>query len=193
MLSNLNAGIRWVKEHAKDYEIDADRLGLMGGSAGGHLACLAAVTAEDGRIEGGKTATSTRVKAVAVFFPPTDLLNYGGREIDARSDDRFSQLVRRLAIGQATGNETAEEMVQKVTQISPARLVTAQSPPVLIIHGDADTVVPLQQSEVMLAALKKAGVAAELIVKPGGGHPWPTLHEEVRVIADWFDKQLAAK
>jgi dipeptidyl aminopeptidase/acylaminoacyl peptidase len=63
----------------------------------------------------------------------------------------------------------------------------------LIIHGDADTVVPLQQSEVMLAALKKAGVVAELVVKPGGGHPWSTLHEEVRVIADWFDKQLAAK
>src|SRR6185503_19240974 len=59
MLANLNSGIRWVKEHAKEYGIDAERLGLMGASAGGHLACLAAVTAEDGKGEGGKAMTST--------------------------------------------------------------------------------------------------------------------------------------
>src|SRR5262245_51708657 len=69
MLANLNLGIRWVKDHAKDYAIDAERLGLMGGSAGGHLACLAAVTAEDEKKDGTKSVASTRVKAVAVFFP----------------------------------------------------------------------------------------------------------------------------
>lgn len=193
MLANLNVGIRWVKDHSKDYGIEADRLGLMGASAGGHLACLAAVTAEDGKAEGVEKRAGTRVKAVAVFFPPTDFLNYGGKAVDPRGDDRLGQLVRRLALGQGLGNETAEEVTQKVTQISPARLVTPQAPPFLLIHGDADSVVPLQQSEVMLAALKKAEVPAQLIVKPGGGHPWLTLHEEVQVIADWFDKQLAAK
>jgi acetyl esterase/lipase len=193
MLANLNTGIRWVKDHAKDYSIDAERLGLMGASAGGHLACLATVTADDGNGAGGQPATSTRVKAAAVFFPPTDFLNYGGKAIDARGDDRFSQLVRRLALPSSGGNETSDDMTQKVRQISPARLVTPQAPPFLLIHGDADTVVPLQQSEAMLASLKKAGVPAELIVKPGGGHPWPTLHEEVQVIADWFDKQLASR
>ena len=127
MLANLNMGVRWVKEHAQEHGIDAERLGLMGASAGGHLACLAAVTAEDGKVEGGKTVASTRVKAVAVFFPPTDFLDYGGRAIDARSDDRWGQLVRRLAIGSAGGNETAEALTQKATQISPARLVTGTS------------------------------------------------------------------
>src|SRR5947207_3675838 len=82
MLSNLNTGIRWVKEHSPECGIDAERLGLMGGSAGGHLACLAAVTAEDAKTESGKQLTSTRVKAVAVFFPPTDFFDYGGRAID---------------------------------------------------------------------------------------------------------------
>ena len=133
----------------------------------------------------------TRVRAVAVFFPPTDFLNYGGKPFDAGADDRLSQLVRRLARSSESAALTAEQMTEKVTQISPARLVTPQAPPFLLIHGDADPVVPLQQSEVMLAALKKAGVPAELIVKPGGGHPWLTLHEEVQVVADWFDKQLA--
>jgi acetyl esterase/lipase len=195
MLANLNEGIRWVKDHSREYGIDPDRLGLMGASAGGHLACLAAVTAEDQKTEAGKAAKTagTRVKAVAVFFPPTDFLNYGGKAIDVRADDRLGQSVRRLAFPQGLGNETADEVTQKVTQISPARLVTPQAPPFLLIHGDADPVVPLQQSEVMLAALKQAGVPAEFIVKKGGGHPWPTLHEEVQVLADWFDRQLATR
>ena len=187
MLANLNEGIRWVKDHSKDYGIDPERLGLMGASAGGHLACLAAVTAKQ-----SPDGTSSRVRAVAVFFPPTDFLNYGGKPFDPSADDRFSQLVRRLALSDRSGPDNAkEEVTKRVTQISPALLVTPGTPPFLLIHGDADTVVPLQQSETMLAALKKAGVAAELIVKKDGGHPWLTLHEEVQVLADWFDKQLA--
>jgi dipeptidyl aminopeptidase/acylaminoacyl peptidase len=71
--------------------------------------------------------------------------------------------------------------------------VTSQAPPFLIIHGDADPLVPLAQSEKLLAALKAANVPAELIIKKGGAHPWPTIHEEVQVMADWFDKQLASK
>jgi acetyl esterase/lipase len=193
MLANLNTGIRWVKEHRADYGIDAERLGLMGASAGGHLASLAAVTAREAKTETGKPPTSTRVKAVAVFFPPTDFVDYGGRPLDLKGDDRWGQLVRRLALSPGTNTESADELMQKVTQISPARLVEPTAPPFLLIHGDADPLVPLQQSQGMLAALKKEGVPAELIVKPGGGHPWPTLHEEVAVIANWFDKQLASQ
>lgn len=195
MLANLNQGIRWTKDHAKDHAVDPDRLGLMGASAGGHLACLAAVTAAEGKGDAGKPVASagTRVKAVAVFFPPTDFLNYGGKAIDVHADDRMGQVLRRLAFPQGLNGASAEEVTQKITQISPARLVTRQAPPFLLIHGDADPLVPLQQSEVMLAALKDAGVPAELIVKKGGGHPWLTLHEEVQVVADWFDKQLGVK
>jgi dipeptidyl aminopeptidase/acylaminoacyl peptidase len=68
--------------------------------------------------------------------------------------------------------------------------VTPTAPPFLLIHGDADPVVPLQQSERMVAALKEKGVSAELIVKRGGGHPWLTIHEEVQILADWFDTRL---
>jgi acetyl esterase/lipase len=195
MISNLNRGVRWVKDHAKDYEIDPDRLGLMGASAGGHLACLAAVTAESGKesSESSVPSADTRVRAVAVFFPPTDFLNYNGKSIDTRADNDLSRLVRRLAAPQGRSDPTDIEMTQLLTQISPARLVTPHSPPFLLIHGDADTVVPLQQSERMLAALKQAGVPAELIVKQGGGHPWLTIHEEVQILADWFDKQLQAE
>jgi acetyl esterase/lipase len=189
MLAHVNLGIRWVKDHAQEYAIDPDRLGLMGASAGGHLACLAAVTASTSSAD----TPNTRVKAVAVFFPPTDFLDYGGRSIDVRSNDRFGEIVRKLAIPEGLGSLTDDEVAEKIKQISPGRLVTAEAPPFLLIHGDADPVVPLQQSEVMLAALQAAGVPAELIVKPGGGHPWPTIPDEVAVLADWFDRQLADK
>lgn len=193
MVTHLNQGIRWVKEHAAEYGIDPDRLGMMGASAGGHLACLAAVAANDAGSAGGNGGSvTTRVKAVAVFFPPTDFLNYGGKAVDVRSDQRMAQLLRRLAFPKGTDGMTDDEITQKVVEISPARRVTKHAPPFLLIHGDADPVVPLQQSQAMLAALEDAGVPAELIVKPGGAHPWPTLHEEVQVLAEWFDKQLNA-
>jgi acetyl esterase/lipase len=195
MLAHINDGIRWVKDHAQQYEIDPEQLGLMGASAGGHLACLAAVTAVDGNGDAANSAkiNGTQVKAVAVFFPPTDFLDFNGKAADARSADGLGQLVRRLAFPHGLGDVTDVAITQSLTQISPARLVTPQAPPFLLIHGDADPVVPLQQSERMLAALKQAGVPAELIVKSGGGHPWFTIHEEVQVLADWFDKQLSAQ
>ena len=66
----------------------------------------------------------------------------------------------------------------------------AGAPPFLLIHGDADKVVPMEQSTMLQHALEEHDVPVELIVKAGGGHPWPTLHEEVAVLADWFDRQL---
>jgi acetyl esterase/lipase len=192
MLAHINEGIRWVKKHADVYNIDPDRLGLMGASAGGHLACLAAVTADDGKAKSadGHKSTGTGVQAVAVFFPITDFQNYGGKAFDPRADDDMGRLVRKLAFPHGLNDVSDSELNQIMNQLSPARLVTPQAPPFLLIHGDADPVVPLQQSESMLAALKQANVPAELIVKQGGGHPWLTIHEEVQVLADWFDKQL---
>ena len=75
MAKNLKQGIAWVKEHAGEYKIDPARLGITGASAGGHLASLVAVTADD----------KTAVKAAGVFFPPTDFLDYRGQKIDANS------------------------------------------------------------------------------------------------------------
>jgi acetyl esterase/lipase len=167
----------------------------MGASAGGHLACLAAVTATAGKSESKKehAIVGTDVKAVAAFFPPTDFLDFGGKPIDARAGDHFGQVVRQLAFPQGLGSESESEISDKLKQNSPARLVTPQAPPFLLIHGDADPVVPLQQCERMLAVLKRAGVSAELIVKHGGGHPWLTLPDEVQVVADWFDRHLEKK
>jgi acetyl esterase/lipase len=193
MLDNLNGGIRWVKDRSKEYGVDRERLALMGASAGGHLACLSAVTsrAQKPSIWRLGQQTDAHVKAVAVFFPPTDFLNWDGKAVEVQGNGRLSAVVRRLAFPAGLTEPSADEVVQKLTEISPARLVKPGAPPFLIIHGDADPIVPLQQSELMIAALKKVDAPAELIIKKGGGHPWLTLHEEVQIVADWFDKQLA--
>lgn len=183
MAKNVKTGVLFVKAHADQYKIDPNRLGLTGASAGGHLASLVALTTDD----------KTTVKAAGVFFPPTDFLDFRGQKIDADSSPAQLQFVSKFVFPNGNKTASASEMMEKLKQISPAHNVTAQAPPFLIIHGDKDPMVPLSQSEKLLAALQAAGVPAELIVKKGGGHPWPTINEEVQVMADWFDKQLAAK
>ena len=185
MEAHVKIGIRYVKQHAVEYKIDPDRLGLTGASAGGHLATLAAVTPEEGNPDADSPLLrhNTHVKAAAIFFPPTDFLDWNGKPAD------FKTLGDLLFLGGATGH-SEEEIKERASQISPARLVKGPAVPFLLIHGDADPLVPLQQSQKMVAALKAAGGSAELIVKKGGGHPWMTLPEEVKIMADWFDQHL---
>ncbi len=152
-------------------------------SAGGHLASLVAVTADD----------KSKVAAVGVFFPPTNFLNYRGMEIDEESPPERFALVKSLVYPNGNAPSESAKLIDALKAISPALLATEKAPPFLIIHGDKDPLVPLEQSEMLKKSLEDCGVYCNLIVKPGGGHPWPTIHEEVAVIADWFDKQLAGK
>jgi predicted esterase len=185
MDANVKTGIRYVKHHAQEYGIDPERLGLTGASAGGHLATLAAVTPQQANPEARNPLLryDTRIRAAGVFFPPTDFLDWNGKPAD------FQLLGDLLFLGGVKGH-SEEEIARRARELSPAHLVKGPVIPFLLIHGDADPLVPLQQSEKMVAALKAAGGSVELIVKKGGGHPWLTIAEEVKVMADWFDKQL---
>jgi acetyl esterase/lipase len=185
MAAHVRIGIRYVKLHAAEYKIDPERLGLTGASAGGHLATLVAVTPEDGKPNASQPLQrfGTQVRAAAVFFPPTDFLDWNGKPANSQ------MLADLLFLGGIKGHSD-EEIQERSRQLSPAQLVNAPPIPFLLIHGDADPVVPLQQSQKMVTALKAAGGAVELIVKKGGGHPWMTLPEEVKIMADWFDQNL---
>ncbi len=192
MLNNLKTGLRWVKAHAEDYKIDPNRLGLTGASAGGHLACLCAATADDGKADDKNPLNrqSTRVKAVSVFFPPTDFMTWGKIKVEPENLGPAANMVGNLLYLGGISKQSNEQVIADIKKISPAHNVTSQFPPFLVYHGDKDPLVPLQQSELLVELLKKEGVPAELIVKPGGGHPWPTIHEEVKEVCAWFDKEL---
>lgn len=193
MDQNVKSGIRYVKERAEEYRIDANHLGLTGASAGGHLATLAALTplAGDAGAKNKADRHDSTVAAVAVFFPPTDFIEWReGRMVDAKV------LAPLLAIGATSTQDGAlreksnEEIQTMARAISPLHRVNKPTIPFLLIHGDADEVVPLSHSQKLVDAIKAEGGSAELIVKAGGGHPWLTIPNEVAIMADWFDKQL---
>jgi acetyl esterase/lipase len=187
MDQNVKTAIRYVKQNSEKYQIDPQRIGLTGASAGGHLATLAALTPAAGNPEAKSPLErhDTTVRAVGVFFPPTDFLEWKeGHAIDPKV------LGPLLFVG-GTEGRTDDEIRAAAKEISPLHRVTEKpAVPFLLIHGDADEVVPLSQSQKLVEAINKTGGAAELIVKEGGGHPWMTMSVEVAVLADWFDQQL---
>ncbi|MEZ6073426.1 MAG: prolyl oligopeptidase family serine peptidase [Pirellulales bacterium] len=102
-------------------------------------------------------------------------------------------MVKRLVWPDLSSPPSGEEFIGALRKASPLYHVTSSAPPFLLIHGDADPIVPLQQSEELKSALEQAGVPVELIIKEGGGHPWPTIHEEVTLAADWLDKTIVVE
>ena len=193
MDQHVKSGIRFVKANALKYKIDASKLGLTGASAGGHLATLAALTplTGDAMAKNPLERHDTTVYAVAVFFPPTDFVEWkDGKMLDARV------LGPLLAIGATPPKEgplheySDQQLLEMAKAISPLHQVRKTDTPFLLIHGDADEVVPISHSRKLVKAIEGVGGSAELIVKEGGGHPWPTLPVEVAVMADWFEKKL---
>lgn len=184
MVNNMLDGMRYIREHAAEYAIDPERVGIMGASAGGHLSLLTALA--ERAIADDAENPPVNLAALAVFFPPTDFLDWGGEAADLR---RLGNILFNNGIGQQS-----DEQVEKVaTEISPARQeIPADFPPSLIIHGDADEVVPLQQSEVMIKKLNDAGIENKFIIEAGGGHAWLTIRKDVETMAQWFLEHLDA-
>jgi acetyl esterase/lipase len=203
-VADMNRAVRYIRSHAPDYHIDADRIGVTGGSAGGHLSLMLGTTGGPGdpKAKDPVDRVSSRVQAVGCFFPPTDFLNYGekgkralghGTLADFRAPFDFHELDPKT---HAFVPVTDEKKVLEIgKQISPIYHISGETAPTLIIHGGADELVPPQQSESFLAKLKEAGVPAELILHEGAGHGGPpflkTFPADMSAIADWFDKYLA--
>ncbi len=186
MLAHVKTGIRYVKAHAAEYGIDPESLGMVGASAGGHLALLAATCAEpdDPTAEDPLLRLGTQVTAVGVFCPPTDFLDWNGKKYGL--DLMQGQLVFRDGL---TG-KSEEQIEASAKAISPLHQIKPGLPPFQLIHGDVDSLVPTQQSVKFVEAVQAQGGAAELIIKPGGDHSWPTVREEIEKMACWLDRQF---
>jgi acetyl esterase/lipase len=202
IVEDMNRAVRFIRYHAKDYGIDPARIGICGASAGGHLSLMLGTAGAPGNPEAKDAVDreSSRVQAVACFFPPTDFLNYGklgNRKIHAIDHDPpyraafdYRELNKESRMWVPITDDVRLEQIAR--QISPVYHVTADDPPTLIIHGDQDRLVPLQQSELIVEKLKEAGVETKLVVKKGGGHGWLTLGQDSLLFIDWFDAHLKA-
>jgi len=199
ILGDMHRAIRFIRYHAKDYGIDPDRIGITGGSAGGHLSLMQGTAGDAGNPDAKDPIdrVSSRVQAVACFFPPTDFLNYGepGKEAlgrgtlsGFRAPFDFHELDPQIRAFVPVSDEAKVREIGR--QISPIYHVSADDPPTLIIHGDADKLVPIQQADIIVEKFKAAGVPAEVVVKKGAAHGWPNLIKDVAAFADWFDKHL---
>jgi acetyl esterase/lipase len=187
MAQHVRLAVLYARRRAEELGFEPGRLGLMGASAGGHLALLASLAPHQARPQDRDPLLRLdgRVKATAAFFPPTDFLDWSG---DGKPTDLAA--LRPLFFAGGGAERTRDELEQAAQAVSPLHRVARTETPFLLIHGDADAVVPLSHSQRFAAAMKEAGNSVELIVKAGGGHPWPTIAEEVRVAADWFDRRL---
>jgi acetyl esterase/lipase len=202
VLQDMNRSIRFIRYHARDYNIDPERIGITGASAGGHLSLMQGTAGDKGNAEAKDPIekTSSRVQCVACFFPPTDFLNYGEKGKDAigrgtlaafKAPFDFKELDKETKCFVSVTDE--KKLLELGKQVSPIYHVTEDTPPTLIIHGDADKLVPIQQAETMIDKLQEAKVPCELIVKKGAEHGWPDLRKDMATCADWFDKHLKKK
>ena len=166
---DVNRAVQHIHEHARKYRIDPNRLGVIGASAGGHLSLMIAT-------RGKETAAKKEglVRAAAVFFPVTDVL-------------KLPKKYRELF---GINPDDIDAWNQVGLELSPLYHIDRHTPPVLIIHGDADEVVSIQQSEWYLEAAERQGTTAKLIRKRGKGHGWATILWDMRKFANWFDKYL---
>jgi acetyl esterase/lipase len=198
-VEDMSRAVRFIRYHAKDYHISPHRIGIYGGSAGGHLSLMQGTTSNDGdpKAKDPVDRVSSRVQAVACFFPPTDFLNYGEKAKEAlgrgtlqgfKAPFDFVELDKKTRAYELIADGEKRREIGR--QISPVTHVTKESAPTLIIHGDEDKLVPIQQAEVMIARLKQAGVPAKLVVKPGEKHGWKGMDKDMRTFADWFDRYL---
>ena len=197
-IGDMNRAVRFIKTNAKKYGVDPDKLGVSGGSAGGHLSLM--LGAAPGFVDPKETdpinKLSSQVAAVACFYPPTDFLNYGKEGKGATGDGLLKSFGGPFDFRELKDNkfvEITDEAARKAMMkaISPVYHVTKDSAPALIIHGDANKLVPIQQSELIIARLKESKVPCELVVKKGAGHGGPAFANDTKTLADWFDKYLA--
>lgn len=165
-LHDAKAAVRWLRARATEIDVDPARIGAWGESAGAHLAALLGLTADDEQLAGdvGIPAGATDVACVVTWYAPTDLAALAP---SLGADPAAADSREALLLGAPLTDVPA-----RAREASPVHHVAPGAPPFLLLHGRDDTLVPCAQSEALHAALRAAGVAAELQRYPGADHMW---------------------
>lgn len=188
MIEDAKCAVRFLRAHARVFGLAADRIGVIGDSAGGQLASLLGLTGTSGEFDGtgGWNRFSARVQAVVDLYGPTDFT------ASTASKSLMGRRILKAAFG------TSDQDAPILKQASPIHHVSSNSPPFLIVHGDHDKMVQIKQSENLNAALLAAGVSSTLVVVTNYSHgftPWrlkasPDPATLAKIIADFFDRTL---
>jgi acetyl esterase/lipase len=187
-IEDCKAAIRWLRAHAKQYHLDPNRFGVWGSSAGGHLVALVGTSGSVKTFDVGKHLDqSSRVQAVCDFYGPTDFVRF----VTTPGYERHSQATAPEA--KLLGGAVLENK-EKASRANPITYVDHDTPPYLIIHGDQDPTVPINQSQALFEALKKAGTGVRFHTIHGAGHGGPGFSspEIDEMVAAFFDRHLKA-
>lgn len=159
-LQDVKAGIRYLRAHADRYRIDAEHFGVMGESAGGYLACMAALTNDSDYDVGEYLDFSSSVQAACPWYPPTDFSAF-----PYRGEDECAASPESLLLGKNLLKHKEEAI-----KLCPVGLVTKAAPPFLIIHGIQDRTVPFSQGTALHDKLEAAGCDVTLLAIEEAGH-----------------------
>jgi acetyl esterase/lipase len=185
-IHDCKAAIRWVRANAKKYNLDPDKIGVVGDSAGGHLVAMLGTSGGVKDLEGDlgpHKGVSSRAQCVVDLFGPSDIPAMQDYPSSLNHDAASSPE------GRLVGGRVRDKKAVAIAA-SPVTYVSADDPPFLIIHGNKDRVVPYNQSERLAAALKKAKVECYFITVDGGGHGGFRNPEVQKRERQFFDKHL---
>ena len=180
-IHDAKAAIRWVRANAQKYHVNSDRIGVTGGSAGGHLSLLVGLASPTANLEGdsGNPGQSSRVQAVVNTFGPTEMVGCYEKSSVA--------WIFRLFLGGAPS-----EAPERYKAASPVTYVSKDAPPVLTLHGDKDALVPVEQAKMLDEKMKAVGASHALMVFRGQGHGFQAEADKKAWNATWefFDRHL---
>jgi acetyl esterase/lipase len=176
-LFDIRAAIRWLRSHAADYGIDPDRIAIMGNSSGGWVSAIAAMTSDIARLDGEPDVggVSSAVQASVPFFPPTAFLRMDQQTLEQKEryglpflpvivhDAPFSPESNLIGCPIQTCPEATEAA-------NPITYVNGLEPPIHVLHGTFDPLLPPGQSEALYEALEAAGSEASFTLVDGAGH-----------------------
>lgn len=185
---DVQRAARFIRFHARDYGLDPQRIGVIGGSSGGHLSLMLATRDGPGdpRSNDPVDREDSSVQAAAAFYPVTDLLNLGPSTENLRDGGPPKSF--RNAFGPQGTNLAVWKNIGR--DVSPIYHITPRMPPVYIIHGDADTLVPLEQSQRFQEAAAAQHCDVQLLVRPGKAHGWYTMLWDAHLFALWMKEKL---
>lgn len=199
IIGDLERSIRYIRYHSEQFAVDRDRIGVCGASAGGHLSLMLGLNgkAADADAVDVVDRVSSQVQGVACLCPPTDFLNYGSPGENALGKGKLGSFHSVFEFREIQNRGSAivpitdpEKILEIGREISPVNHVSPDDPPTLIIHGDKDSIVPIQQSEDLIKRMVAAKVPCRLSIRQGADHGWKDYSADIQEMADWFETYL---